>query len=427
MQIFRRGVTLFALAPLSLALACGDSGGEDAEVGFSTANEQGTDGADTSGETAEGSADTSGDGDGDTTTTTTGDGDGDTTTTGDGDGDGDTTTTGDGDGDTTTTGDGDGDTTTTGDGDGDTGGDLPCVLQDEHLPCDDQDDDPFHALGLDCNGNSPEATPISQSTFNSSDDNAYKVAKQFGSSGLWSAHEGEKLLIISTGELTDPNQDGEVILPQGAAQPGTDNGNQDGVSNLPNPIHPLDGSGGMPFQDCDLVNDCSDTLQAQWELGQEEANDLLWFRFDVTVPDEAEGYEFDFAFFSAEFPEWVDTQYNDIFVVWSTSETYTGNVTFIDGQPLTITALDNEIVYQGNNGEIAGTGVDGIQMGPLGGSTGWFTASGSAAAGETFTLAWTLFDMGDSIYDTTVILDDFRWDCVGCIPSEIDSCGIIPQ
>src|SRR5690606_4163898 len=196
--------------------------------------------------------------------------------------------------------------------------------------------------------------------------------------------------------------------------------------------------GGVPFQDCDGQNDCSDTLEAQWQLGEGRANDLLWFRFDLTVPAEVNGYKFDFAFFSSEFPEWVDTMYNDVFLVWSTSETYTGNVTFINDQPLTVTALEDAIVYEGNDPELAGTGVDGVggggpmgmgmgMMEPTGGATGWFTATGSAAPGEDFTLAWAIFDMGDEFYDTTVVLDDFRWDCEGCIPSVDEGCGIEPQ
>jgi len=38
--------------------------------------------------------------------------------------------------------------------------------------------------------------------------------------------------------------------------------------------------------------------------------------------------------------------------------------------------------------------------------------------------------MGDTAFDTTVILDDFRWDCVGCtpgIPVEEGGCGVEPQ
>jgi hypothetical protein len=409
-----RWMALLALLPL----ACADDRGADDEAASSYTTADATD------ESESGTGE-SGTSESDDIDSTTGDGDtteADTESTSDSTDatEDDSTDTTEGDTtDTTDTTDTDTDTTTT--------GDPPCPLADAHVPCDADDDDPFHAIGLDCPGQSPESTPISGSSFSSPDNDAWKVANQFGSSGDWTAHEGEKLLIISTGELTDPDNQGAVILDEGIAQPGTGNGNPDGVGNLPNPIEPQDGSGGMPFMDCDGVNDCSDTLQAQWELGGEEANDLLSFTFDIEVPAEASGYEFDFAFFSSEFPEWVDTMYNDIFVVWSTSETYTGNVTFIDGQPLTITAIDNLIAHQGNSPLLEGTGVDGVMMGPLGGATGWFTASGSAAAGETFSLTWAIFDMGDEFYDTTVLLDAFRWDCEGCVPSEVDGCGIDPQ
>ena len=36
-------------------------------------------------------------------------------------------------------------------------------------------------------------------------------------------------------------------------------------------------------------------------------------------------------------------------------------------------------------------------------------------------------DMGDGVLNTSVLLDNFRWDCKGCIPSEVDDCGIQPQ
>jgi hypothetical protein len=35
--------------------------------------------------------------------------------------------------------------------------------------------------------------------------------------------------------------------------------------------------------------------------------------------------------------------------------------------------------------------------------------------------------MGDAYYDTTVVLDAFKWSCEGCMPSEVDGCGIDPQ
>lgn len=336
---------------------------------------------------------------------------------GDGSGEGD----GDGDGDGEATG------TDAGDGDGDTD-DEPCPLAEALVPCDDEDDDPFHAIGLNCPGEPPETIPLTSSTF-LSDPSPVKVAEQFGSSGDWVAREGEKVLILSTGNLPPLDEDGQVVLSPGAAEMGTDNSNPNNVTDLPAPIEPQDGSGGTPFEDCDGQNDCSDTLAAQWELGESRAADVLWARFNLQVPLGGNGYEFDFAFFTAEYPEWISTQYNDIFVVWSTSETYTGNVTFIDDQPLTVTALEDYFEYEGSDSELEGTGVDGLNVGrdPIGGATGWFTATGSAAPEETFTIALALFDMGDAFYDTTVVLDAFRWSCEGCIPSEVNGCGLEPQ
>ncbi|MFO7561904.1 MAG: choice-of-anchor L domain-containing protein [Enhygromyxa sp.] len=389
----------------------GDPGDGDGDPGDGDGDPGDGDGdpGDGDGDPGDGDGDP-GDGDGDP-----GDGDGDP-----GDGDGDP---GDGDGDP---GDGDGDP---GDGDGD-GDNNSCSLADNLVPCDHMDNDPMHAIGLNCPGGAPTGIPITNSSFNGVN-NSWRVASQFGSSGDWAAQEGQKLLIITTGVLPTPNNNGAVVLGTGAAQDGTANNNPDNVGNLPAPISPVDGSGGVPFENCDGVNDCSDTLQGQWVLGNSAANDLLWFRFDLEVPQGANGFKFDFAFFSAEYPEWVDTQFNDVFLVWSTSETYTGNITFINDQPLTITALENAIVHEGNDPALAGTGVDGTTFPffgqPIGGGTGWYTATASAAPSEDLTLAWAIFDMGDAIYDTTVVLDAFRWDCDGCIPSDENSCGIVPQ
>ena len=41
-------------------------------------------------------------------------------------------------------------------------------------------------------------------------------------------------------------------------------------------------------------------------------------------------------------------------------------------------------------------------------------------------LAFAIFDMGDAGFDTTALIDNWQWDCVGCVPNELDSCGIIP-
>ncbi|WP_434415111.1 hypothetical protein [Nannocystis pusilla] len=62
-----------------------------------------------------------------------------------------------------------------------------------------------------------------------------------------------------------------------------------------------------------------------------------------------------------------------------------------------------------------------------GGATGWYRATGGVRPGETFSLTFAVFDMGDSFYDTTAILDNWAWDCQGCLPNEALGCGIAPQ
>ena len=50
------------------------------------------------------------------------------------------------------------------------------------------------------------------------------------------------------------------------------------------------------------------------------------------------------------------------------------------------------------------------------GSTGWLRTSRSIRAAERFVLTFSIHDEGDGIYDSLVVLDNFRWheyDAVG--------------
>ena len=44
-----------------------------------------------------------------------------------------------------------------------------------------------------------------------------------------------------------------------------------------------------------------------------------------------------------------------------------------------------------------------------GGGTGWLTTTAPVTPGETLHLRFMIFDEGDHIYDSAVILDNFRW------------------
>ncbi|MCB9701782.1 MAG: choice-of-anchor L domain-containing protein [Myxococcales bacterium] len=325
----------------------------------------------------------------------------------------------------------------------DTSGCEKCEAPGQHTPCDSQDDDLLHAIELNCQtlggdwADTNKHVPVTNYALMSPDNTAYRVIKQFGTYTdpndnnlpLWRPKAGEKMLIIGSGKFPAPN--GQGVLTQAGGTISSSNGNPDNQNKLPGVMSHLKGSnnggGGTPFMNCDLVNDCSDTLYDQWTKGS-GANDVLHFSFDLKVPKGTYGYVVDFAYFSSEYPSWVNTSFNDMALIWSTSETYTGNASFItdnnnNPRPLSVTALAQNglIKYSGNAAQLVNTGFTGN------GATGWATVKGSAAPEEEFNLSFAVMDLSDTILDTVLIIDNWRWDCVGCVPSEIDSCGVLPQ
>jgi hypothetical protein len=457
------GITCGIASTLMLSVGCAD----DNATGTSL-DEVGDGDGDPTGITTETSAEgmeAEGDGDGDPSTgdgdPSTGDGDGDPST-GDGDpstGDGDPST---GDGDPST---GDGDPSTgdgdpsTGDGDptttGNTTGINPnCAAPAQYIDCDgvpgNLTTNPFQAIGINC-GDDPSTTVVAaNAVMNSNNDDAWRIVTGFGTATgphyegrLWAANDSawlspndeeipantsSAILILSTGVVNTPNAEGVVTHASGSQSWNDGNGNESG-GGLPAPLSALRGSnngmGGTPFMNCDLVNDCSDSLYEHWYInGWNSPNDKLWMQMELTVPAGTEGYLFDFAYFSSEYPFYYNTVFNDLFIAWSTSETYTGNITFVNDAPLTITSLEDAgaFQYKSDSPALAGTGFEGHA------GTGWFVARGSAAPYETFQLTFFVSDMADTALATKVLLDNFRWECAGCIPSEVDSCGlIVPQ
>ena len=46
-----------------------------------------------------------------------------------------------------------------------------------------------------------------------------------------------------------------------------------------------------------------------------------------------------------------------------------------------------------------------------GGGTAWLTTSAPVQPGQVFNLDFYIWDTGDSAFDSTVIIDNFRWTC----------------
>lgn len=329
---------------------------------------------------------------------------------------------------TTTGGDTTGDTTAA----DTTTGDIDCEAPGILNVCDQDDDkDPFHAIGVGCPGAPENTIPITNQVF-MSQPIAWRAATGFGTAKdpndpgklLFRPREGAKFLVLSTGRVANLQPDGSLVetMPQ---YDNDNNFNPDLPNALPAPMHwqvgSKGGQGGDPFVDCDGVHDCSDSIAPNWTLGNGDPNDLLFGSFSVTAPAGVESFLFDAAFFSSEYPEFVGDKFNDMFIGWSTSEAYTGNVTFFEGRPFTVTALAEAIEsagFVGDAPELAGTGFGGH------GTTGWVTVQAPVVPGETFTFAFAIMDMGDSSKATVTLVDHWRWDCKGCVPVELEpKCG----
>lgn len=259
---------------------------------------------------------------------------------------------------------------------------------------------------------------------------------------LYSPREGETFLMLSTGPIAVPNADGIIIEnPSSESTPQFGNGNSEKFVALPMPMSPHngsnDGTGGSPFVRCDGVNDCSDTLEAIWESGVNPL-DHVWFTLKTKVPAETYGYSFDFVFCSSEWPNWIDTPFGDIFIGWQTNsrvpsdddrpfEIFTGNVATVpqaDGMkvhPATASGFSeyfSKYGFSADAPQLAHTGFEGHAC------TDWLTVRGGVHGESELELGFFLTDMGDRIGKTLVLLDNFRWDCKGCIPRNVDDCGV---
>jgi hypothetical protein len=151
------------------------------------------------------------------------------------------------------------------------------------------------------------------------------------------------------------------------------------------------------------------------------------------------------AFYSAEYPEYVCSTFNDFFVMLLDSA-FSGQPANPTDKNLAFYSYNNtrypvgiNLAYLNNglfswcmNGSVgcdgtsgtistcsstaplAGTGFD-ITYGGcgtnnlLGGGTGWLVSRGNVNPGEIITLRFVIWDTGDHILDSLAILDNFQW------------------
>jgi hypothetical protein len=148
-------------------------------------------------------------------------------------------------------------------------------------------------------------------------------------------------------------------------------------------------------------------------------NDYTELELDLTVPYNANSFSFDSQFFSAEYPVFVCSMFNDRFLV--ILDDNTGNPQQIEfDMHMNPVSVNNGFftICQNDNSkpqtqhctapvsQIAGSGF-GDNMN--GGSTGWLTTTAPVTPGDKIKLRFIVFDEGDGILDSSALIDNFQW------------------
>jgi hypothetical protein len=158
--------------------------------------------------------------------------------------------------------------------------------------------------------------------------------------------------------------------------------------------------------------------------------DNVEFNVVMTAPPGTLGFAIDFVFLSVEYEEWIGSSFNDKFYIILKAPQTTEDVkTVINYGPCSNPAAYHDFIDEAGNKkcfmaintafsepcsnvqtDISGTGFScGEGDAQHGSSTGWLTLNYPIQSGETFELTFHIHDASDGIYDSEVILDNFRW------------------
>jgi hypothetical protein len=284
------------------------------------------------------------------------------------------------------------------------GGDCGECIPSTHEPCDQGADSMISALGLNCPGDAQvEVTTFGHPA-------SMSVRTGFGATAEWAPREGSAFAVLGSGFTTDL----DLETPAGDFNIEPTHCNDDlgamyDVGTLPAPLQATNVNGDCSMNEALLgTGDCSSTIQTQFDQGG-EANDYTEVRIVADVPVTNNSLNYDFAFFSTEYPFYYGMQFNDMYVGWLESESWTGNISFDNaGNPISLNAgfLD----FQDDSASLPE--LDGTCMKQHAG-TKWLQSVAPVTPGETITLVLAVFDLADSALDSYVFLDNFGWGCEG--------------
>ena len=231
------------------------------------------------------------------------------------------------------------------------------------------------------------------------DVSAHAVLKDYGK--VYKPKQGQNFIVLSSGIAADEDDPGYMD-----PQPGHEFTNPD-VKN-PLPMNTKNNVCGMNTSD------------------EQSVHDYVELKLNLKVPTNAQSFSFNFNFLSSEYPEWVGSEFNDKFLAILDSGAFKGNISFDKKKnPITVNvgffdACDSAPICSGMKTnsctpnkvkELDGSGYE-LDDGTgtrQGGGTGWLTTTAPVVPGENATLRFIIFDEGDHILDSAVIIDNFVW------------------
>ena len=146
--------------------------------------------------------------------------------------------------------------------------------------------------------------------------------------------------------------------------------------------------------------------------GLSNINDDIALEVTLRAPTNATGYSYNFSFYSFEYPEWVCTEYNDQYIALVDPPpmgAINGNISFDSNtNPVSVNIAFFEVCAGCPLGtaELAGNGFDTWDDA---GATSWLVTTAPVTGGEEVTIRFAIWDTGDALWDSTVLIDNFQW------------------
>ncbi len=164
-----------------------------------------------------------------------------------------------------------------------------------------------------------------------------------------------------------------------------------------------------------------------------DPHDSAGLRLKVHTPKDAKSISFASNFYTYEFPGFICSTFNDFFVALMNpppADSIDGNISFDTMHNLIsvnagfLTVCQSQVASNGVNfpcaagpGELAGTGFDtqvafDMNFNQTEGSaaTGWLETKAPVAADTEITLQFSIWDSGDGVLDSTVLIDNFKFE-----------------